>query len=92
MTPRITASQAKSIAYYQHNKTKEYVIQENLDKIYSYISDAAQKGSYHVELHYPNYGDEISHKLREDGYKVKKTATNYFRNPEEFIVISWENV
>jgi hypothetical protein len=89
MTQRITASEAKSIAYHQHNKSKEYVIQENLDKIYSYIGDAARKGLYRVELHYPCYGDEISRVLQEDGYKVKKTATNYYRNPEEFIVISW---
>lgn len=88
---KLTASEAKSLTDRQYNRTKEVVIEETLEKIYSHISTAARKGSYCVELHYPNYGDEISVLLKNEGYKVKKVVTNYFRDlDDEFIKISWE--
>lgn len=69
---KITASEAKSLADLQYNKDEYIIIEETLDKIYSYIKDAARKGSYVVELDYPNYGDKICILLKNEGYKVKK--------------------
>jgi hypothetical protein len=88
---KLTASEAKSLTDQQYNKSKEYTIQEKLDKIYSKIGDASRKGSYRIELDYPNYGDEISSILKKDGYKVKKRVESSFRDFDEFLVISWEN-
>lgn len=86
---KLTASEAKSLTDRQYNKTKEIVIEETLEKIYSHISTAARKGSYCVELNYPNYGDEISVFLKNEGYKVKKVVTNSFYDWNEIIKISW---
>ena len=91
MSQRINASEAKSIAYLQHHKSKEYVIEENLNKIYSHISDSARSGLYRVQLNYPNYGDDIFRLLQSDGYKVKKIVRNSLRESEELLVISWKD-
>ena len=87
---KITALEAKSLTDRQYNKNEVIIIEEILDEIYSYIKDAARKGSYVVELDYPNYGDKICILLKNEGYKVKKVVRNSFRDFDEFIKISWD--
>lgn len=89
LSNQITAEEARTITNAQYKRDKNFIVQKQLDKIYSFIDRAANGGSYSVEIDYPDYGDEISKILQSIGYKVKKRTENAFGNFEEYMVISW---